>query len=497
MKLLLIDPPINSFTGFKKRGFPLGLCSLGSVVSENTDSCVDVMDADKIVDYNENVNFTDQAKCLGKYLECVNDYDNDVWKQLKKKISDNNPDLVGITTMTLQYASALRLAQLVKEINNNCLVLMGGAHASVMPELMIDWPYVDIVVKGEGEEALCEIIKRTEKKGNISYDNIPGVITKNSRNKINDPVLEINDLDSLPIPDRNLLMNIEKYSSEDMGLIMTTRGCPYKCAYCSNYTRKVRCRSIDNVIKEIQLVQAQFNTKQFLLKDDSFTVNKNRVHKFCEEIDRNNIKISWECTTRLDLIDDKLINKMKYSGCNRVAVGIESGDEQILQLINKKMNKDDIRKGVSILKKNKMFWTGYFLIGMPMESKDSIKKTVSFMNELNPPYASVGVYKPYPGTKLYDQACELEIVDTDVNNDYFFKNNPVNYFLKDPTNRSVYINGKELDQIICSVQNVFEVHNKKLSNLYKRGMSRMYLYSKDYAILIRDLKLCFRWVINK
>jgi len=495
MKLMLIDPPVNSFTGFKKRGFPLGLCSLGSVIRDNTGLSVDVMDADKIIDFDENVNFTDQAKCFERYLTCINDPKHNVWQQIRKLIFEKKPSVIGISTMTIQYASALKLAQLVKEIDSKCLVIMGGAHASVMPDLMMQWPYVDLVVKGEGEDALLEIIKRKE-AGNNLFQDIPGVIGRDFITKVHDQPCEIKDLNALPIPDRSLLMNVEKYSSEDMGLIMTSRGCPYKCAYCSNYTRKVRSRSIENVIKEICIVQSQYNTKQFLIKDDSFTVNKKRVAEFCDEIQKRKLKLNWECTTRLDLIDDDLIKKMKTSGCNRVAVGIESGDEEVLNMINKKMDKNDIRKGVEVLKKNKMYWTGYFLIGMPMESREAIKKTVEFMQELNPPYASVGVYKPYPGTKLYDKALELGIVDPDVSNDYFLKNNPVNYFLKDPLHRSIYICGAELDKIVFSVQGVFESHNKKIINLYRRAASRIYLYSKDYSIFIRDLMIGFRWILK-
>lgn len=494
MRVLLVEPPINSFTGFKKRGFPLGLCSLGTVLAEETGSYVRVLDADKIIDFSENVDFTNQRKRITTFLEGVNDLDNVVWKEIRRRIEAFKPDVVGITTMTLQYASALRVAQLVKEINRDCLVLVGGAHANVMPELIVQWPSIDAAVKGEGEHALCAIVKNHAARK--SLDGIPGVLTRQNAGPSYFPPLEVEDLDALPVPDRALLLDAEKYSSEDLGLIMTSRGCPYKCAYCSNFTRKVRYRSVEKVIEEIRQVSTTYGTRQFLIKDDSFTLKKLRVKEFSQALLDNAINIYWECTTRLDLIDDDLLSSMKKSGCNRVAVGIESGDDKILELINKKLNKEQIREKVQVLKRSGIFWTGYFLIGMPIETKESVYDTLKFMKELDPPYAAVGVYKPYPGTKLYEKAKSLDLITHDVDNDYFFRTSPVDYFIRDPRQRSIYIDLQEYDALVRSIEHEFEQHNKRVGKLVGRFISRFHVYKNDRALLLRDAKLGMKWLVQ-
>ena len=405
------------------------------------------------------------------------------------------PDIVGITTMTIQYASALQTARIVKNWKKDCIVIIGGAHASVMPRGMIDWPYTDIVVKGEGEEAFLEIIKKL-KAGDKNIGSIPGVITKDDVSDLNSAPLEIGNLDALPFPDRNALENLQNYSPEDMGLILTSRGCPYRCSYCSNFTRKTRFRSVDNILTEIVQVQKKFGTKQFMFKDDSFTLKRKRIKNFCTEIIRKKIKILWECTTRLDLIDDHLVKLMKKAGCNRIGVGVESGDEQMLEIYNKQLNKDKIRKGIEILNRNNMFWTGYFMMGLPMEHKKQMLRTLEFMKELSPPYAAIGIYKPYPGTGLFEMTEELGLVDSQVTNEHFFSTNPVDYFFKDRNHRCAYISQDELTKITNHIEREFEKSNKKFSNMLKRGLARRQLYLNSPKSFVVDLKRALKWIVT-
>ena len=494
MRILLIEPPINTFTGLLKRGYPIGLCMLAAVAKEEKVEEVKVYDVDKSHPATQGLNFTDQRLNMAAFLDAVNDLHHPIWCQIESTLQSFQPDLVGITTMTIQYASALRVAEIVKTWNRNCTVLMGGAHASVMPGIMVEWPHTDAVVKGEGEEPFRKIIQRL-RTGVKDLSGIPGVITADSFEETAVPPQEMEDLDTLPFPDRSALMHLDRYSPEDMGLILTSRGCPFRCSYCSNFSRKTRFRSVENVVEEIRRVQNDFGTIQFMFKDDSFTLSRKRVEQFCKTLLEKNIKLLWECTTRLDLMNDALVKLMKRSGCNRVGVGVESGDEEILSALNKKLTKDRIREGTDLLNRNNVFWTGYFMTGLPLEREEQMSRTLEFMSELKPPYAALGIYKPYPGTALFDLAEELGLVSSDVKNDHFFESNPVDYFIKDPHHRSVKIPEARFDEIVSKMENEFDRNNKMLRNVAKRAWARRHIYTHDYKSFAVDVIRAVRWFV--
>jgi anaerobic magnesium-protoporphyrin IX monomethyl ester cyclase len=492
MRILLIDPPTNVFTGLIKRGYPIGLCMLAAVAKQEGVEDVRVYDADKTGRAPGGLNFTDQRRNMALFLDGVNDKNHPVWQALRNRLDTLQPDIVGISTMTIQYASALRTAEIVKTWNKNCLTIMGGAHASVMPRTMIDWPYTDAVVRGEGEDAFREILRRVA-AGDYEFDSIPGVITRKSNEGKLNTYAEVADLDTLPFPDRSALIDQSHYLPEDMGLMLTSRGCPFRCTYCSNFTVRTRYRSVEHVLAEVALVQRTFGTTQFRFKDDSFTVSRKRITELCHTILNRKMKFLWESSTRLDLIDDELIRLMKRAGCNLVAVGVESGDDQMLEIYEKRLNREQIRKGTRILNRNRIFWTAYFMMGLPMEREEQINRTLTFMRELKPPYAALGVYKPYPGTKLFGHAEELGLVDARVPNDYFFNTNPVDYFLKDPHRRCVHIPHERLSTLTTEMMTAFDAWNKRLSNLLRRATARKALYMKQPKCFLIDAGRVIKW----
>lgn len=496
MRILLIEPPTNCFTRLIKRGYPIGLCSLAAIAKKEGVGDVKVYDVDRSGPPLDNLDFANQRANMARFLAGVNNTEHPVWQELRRTLEEFRPDVVGITTMTIQYASALRVGEVVKKWSKDCTVLMGGAHASVMPRTMIEWPYVDAVVKGEGEDAFREIIHRLG-CGGQDLAGIPGVITKHCLDQLDALPLEVDDPDALPFPDRSALMAVDRYSAEDMGLMVTSRGCPFRCTYCSNFSRKTRFRSVENVLAEVDQVRKAYGTTQFMFKDDSFTVNRRRVEALCKTIIERRIPFRWEATTRLDLLDDSLIRLMKKAGCNRIGAGVESGDEAMLKVYNKRLTKDQIRKAASILRRNRVFWTAYFMMALPMEREEQIHRSLQFMKELRPRYAAIAVYKAYPGTKLFTMAEELGLVDSKVDNDHFFLTNPVDYFLKDPKHRCVYIPEERLNALTAEMEREFERSNKSIPNMLRRALSRYELYLRDRRAFLVDLRRALRWRKSK
>ena len=499
MKVLLIDPPFYRFIGYYNRYFPLGLALLAAVLQKK-DHDVLIYDADSNVEPSK-MDFTRLEEDYPVYLDALKDDHHIVWQQMREKISSFNPDIVGITVWTNFAASAFKIASICKNYNKNVPVVMGGPHISTKyDEVMEICRDVDFLIRGEGEQTFPELVEyiqnnRENNSKKLSY--IKGISYRQNGKPVHNEKREfIAELDSIPFPDRNLLANKLSYDSEDMGLMMTSRGCPYSCSYCATsiWERNVRYRSIDNVLKEIEMVIDKFGTRQFTFKDDSFTVSKKRSIEFCNSLIEKNIKINWDCNTRANLVDEELLIKMKKAGCNSVKIGVETGSERILNIMNKKVTLDQYRHAAGLLRKVGIHWTGYFMMGLPSETKSEVYKTLDFMRELQPDYASLSVYEPFPGTQLYEIGLEKGLVDDKRVLDDFYNKSPKYYYVKDVNHRVDTMSGKEFDALEKEMKEEFHKYNRGISKLTKRARSRSKIYMHDPKVILSDFKKLLNWM---
>ena len=490
MKILLIEPPFNRLTGSFKRGYPYNLTCLASYVAKSGYSDIKIYDPDKKKQIY-NINILDQRKLFQQYLGLVNDTHFEVWREIEETIESYSPDLVGITTMTSQYASAMRVATIAKKVNERCHVVMGGVHPTIQGDNVVKHPCVDFVVVGEGEKGFLQLLEMLNPAKHQKIKHIPGILFQNEKGEIvetpNSTFAE--SLDEFPVPDCKYLHSLNSYTPEDFGLMLTSRGCPYKCTFCSNvWLRKVRYLSLDRLLSDIKHFQTNYNVHQFMFKDDSFTVNRKRIMEFCKEVIANKMKFSWETSTRMDLIDLELLKTMRRAGCNRVSVGVESGSERMLKLFNKKLDRKKIITGAKILQESGLFWSAYFMCGLPDETVAEMEKTYKFMLELKPNYAGIGIYKPYPGTEIFELAKASNLVNDRVENDYFFKTNPVDYFFVNTNRRSLVMDSETYNSVTQDIIVKFGKYNSKPGNLWKRVKARQQLYVRDQKQFIRDLR---------
>ena len=230
MKILLIDPPFKRLTGLVNNYFPIGLGYLAAVARKMGHE-VSIYEVDA-VRKPTSLDFAGEYKRYDDYLKIVNDRDHPIWQEIKDQIKEFQPDLVGISSMTPKIASALVVADICKEVNPDCPVVLGGAHPTVSPDQSIAYNPIDFIVRGEGEITFSRLIKKID-AGERSFGDIPGLSYKEDGNiKHNPPSEFIKELDEIPFPARDKLLNTDQYSSEDMGVILTSRGCPFKCTYC-------------------------------------------------------------------------------------------------------------------------------------------------------------------------------------------------------------------------------------------------------------------------
>jgi anaerobic magnesium-protoporphyrin IX monomethyl ester cyclase len=381
MKICLISPPYNSavksVVGVSSP--PLGLAYIASVLRQSHEV--------KIIDSNI-LNYT-----IG---------------DVERELRSFNPDVVGITSVTPSIYEAYKVAETAKKVREDCIVVLGGPHATFMPrQTMEECKYIDIIVKGEGEETTRELIENIEKGAPLN--GVKG-ITFREKNEIIDtePRPFIKNIDDIPFPSRDLLpMHLYKFNGVKYTTMLTSRGCPFKCSFCSSsrlFGGYWRGRSPENVLEEMKIVYEEYGIRNIEFIDDTFTLNQERAEKICDEIIKQGWDISWGASSRVDTLSKKLVEKMKKAGCWIIFLGIESGSQKILDAIGKRITLEQVKKAVKILKDAGIQVLGSFIIGFLQDTKETIKETIKFAKSLNLDYAEFSILTPYPGTPIFDYA---------------------------------------------------------------------------------------------
>ena len=276
---------------------------------------------------------------------------------------------------------------------------------------------VDIVIRGEGEYIMLNLVQALENQS--SLHDVKGIVFEDKNSKeivVNPEAPLIQDLDELPFPALNLLP-MEKYRLLDMDTHMTTmittRGCPMQCSFCSSaamHGKKIRERSVENIVDEIEYLKTNYDIDTIAFMDDTFTLKKRKVMAICDEILKRNIEIMWGCTSRVDTLDEKLLKKMKEAGCITIFIGVESADQQQLDNMCKNTTIAKIENAFKIAHKLKIRTIASVALGMPGDTKEIMNKTVKFVHKLKPNYAIYSLATPYPGTRFYKEAFEKNLI---------------------------------------------------------------------------------------
>jgi len=329
-------------------------------------------------------------------------------------IGERPPEIVGITAMTPYIFSAWKIAKSIKQKFPSSLVVLGGHHPSVLPEESLKKGFIDLVVIGEGEETMKEIAC-WRRAGSPNLEEIKGIAYKSEKEICyTEPRPLIEDLDELPFPARHLFDFPQRYTPSackklPVAAIFTSRGCPYRCTFChfDLFGKRFRARTPENVISEIEYLIKTYGIKEFHIGDDNFALNVERVSKFCDLLIQKKINLPWACVggIRINTVANypEIIEKMAKVGFYRTSVGIESGNQQILNNIQKDITLEQIQKAVDILRKNKVFVGGYLMIGNYGENEKTVEDTISFAKSLPLDYVQIMIATPYPGTKFYQQ----------------------------------------------------------------------------------------------
>ena len=332
-------------------------------------------------------------------------------EEIVKRVKDCG--VVGIGVLTDYYLETKDLVKKLKEAGK--IVILGGVHPSVLPKETLEETGADFLVIGEGEETIVELIKAIEKKKKV--DKIKGIAYKQKGKVIINPRRElIKDLNAVGFPDWKSI-DPRTYQKAPHGAIvknfpiapiMTSRGCPYECEFCVSpnfWCKKIRFRTPENVIEEIKYLVKNFGVKEIHFEDDNLTLIRKHVEKICKLIIENKLKISWATPNgiRADKVDEKLFRLMKKAGCYSIVLGIESGNQEILDNIKKREKLEDIENAAKAAKKVGLITQGFFIFGLPGETEETIKNSIRFAKKIRLDRAHFMLLDMLPGSELWEK----------------------------------------------------------------------------------------------
>ncbi len=324
-----------------------------------------------------------------------------------------DPEILGFSTFSSSGRSAAVISNKVKEKNPNLILIFGGYYATFNADRILrKYPSVDIIVKGEGENTIVELVDALKRKSNLK--DVQGIAYRDGNDIFSTPDRPlIKDLDSLPFPDRSLL-DVEyhsliagaKIATKKFTSIISSRGCTYRCRFCS--AQKSACnvwrpRSVENTIKELCYLSSE-GFRQFIFVDDSLTLNQKRVIKLCKSIRKEKLDIEWFCEGRVDNSSYEMLKELSQAGCKVIFLGIESASQRILDYYNKQITPQQSKKAVTTARKAGIdLIIGSFILGAPHETLEEIQNTLEFAKQLPIDFPRFNILGAYPGTDVWNE----------------------------------------------------------------------------------------------
>lgn len=395
-KILLLSPSyIDIYGNFKSaagRYFPLGLGYIASYLIHYGNHDVRLYEPEA------------QKLSLSDITDIVNDF---------------KPHIVGITCSTANFAQALQLAKMCRAISK-AKIVMGGVHVSAIPEFIIseNSEWIDCVVIGEGEKTMLELADAYQKDAELN--NIQGIIYKKD-GQINRTACRpyIEDLDSIPFPARHLIPqnlffpNMHNARYKGCVTLLTSRGCPFNCSFCAARIvsgTKYRTHSAEYVLEEMALLKKDYNARQLLITDDTFTIDHERLEKICKGMILKKLNLTWFCFAQVTTVNEKILRLMKKAGCYSIGFGLESSNEEILKRMGKPISPSKAKEAVRTANRLGIKTQAFYIFGSPGETKEQMLDTIKYSQEVNATMAFYNMLVPFPGTKEFT---------------YFFKDIPL------------------------------------------------------------------------
>ena len=457
-KIMLIEPPYYRLfkDTYSLALYPLSLGYLAGTIRKETDWSV--------MAYNAEFNPPGEAIKIRHltgdghhhYINNLRDPSGTVWRDIQSIIRDYDPTVVGISAKSQNFASASIVAKLVKSINREITVIIGGPHPSMVGAEVLNCPDVDIGVRCEGEKTIVELLNAI--KDDRSFEGIRGIFYRTDGQVVdNGPRDYIEDLDSLCFPHEaapEVLKDHDRYPLTAFMNIFTTRGCPYNCLFCGSrkiWSRKPRFRSPENVVREIKGLQ-KLGLKLIRFDDDTFGINKTHLTNLCHALIEHCPGLMWSCELHANLVDERTIALMKKAGCYNIQLGIESGNNEILKAIRKNITIEEALSACEIIKKHGIELQAFFIVGFPQETEETLRDTFEAMKKTKCDLLAYSIFTPYPGTETFDLCKEKGLIGPDFNLALYGHQSPANHF-------SIHIDAVRFRQLVDEIEKMADRKN--------------------------------------
>ena len=345
--------------------------------------------------------------------------DNYLMKQSTEEVQQLalklKPEIVGITCGSATYKKCVETAQAIKQVLPNCKVVVGGWHASYMPDSLLETPEIDYAVMGEGEAAITQLAGYIMKGDLVGAAGVAGVASRSKGGNVKNPPKFLSNMDEIPFPARHLLP-LEKYDrtieflkAKPADVMSISRGCTFNCGFCE--TKKLWgniCRSFSpqRVMAEVQDLVTKYGTKGIYFINDNFTLKKKETSEWCDLMIKSKLDLEWVCDTRVDLVSEELLEKMASAGCKTIWFGVESGSQRILEKINRHITLEQTENAFKLCRKKGIQVACSFMLGMPGETKEDLQASFRFAEKLDADWCQFNIFIAYPDSPLYREMLE-------------------------------------------------------------------------------------------
>lgn len=357
------------------------------------------------------------------------------WKETGAIIGEERPDILGLSIFTHNRFASLRVAGMAKKANPSCLTVAGGPHATHRAaQILRAFPEIDAVVVGEGEETFLELA-RLKGAGKLSdMGTVAGLAFRNGADIVLTPRRPpVRNLDSIPAPAPHLEGAIGIDLHRQLEFIITSRGCPASCRFCSSplfWGSSLRFRSPRAIVDEIRYIRDRHGLIYFSFRDDTFTADRGRVIELCKLLLAEKVHIMWNCQSRVNAVDSEMLVWMRRAGCECVQYGIESGSGKVLKILGKRITTAQMERAACLTRDAGINLSIYLITGVPGETEADVQATIRLINRMRPHDGQVSPLAYYPGTALADEAVEAgmlqkDIFETDRREGFFVRDEPV------------------------------------------------------------------------
>jgi anaerobic magnesium-protoporphyrin IX monomethyl ester cyclase len=494
--IMLIEPPFYRLykDSFSLTLYPLSLGYLAGAIKKETDWEVSVFNAD-FSPKNEPLSI---AFLVGEgfdnYLKNLNNIEAPLWQELRSVIRNKRPSVVGISSKTQNFGATRVVARICKEIDSQIKVVVGGPHPSMVRHKVLECPDIDFAVYGEGERTIIELLQVLT--GKRSLKDVHGIIYRvNGEIRETPPQKYISDLNTLTFPHEtaaDALINYEQYPPYAFDSIFATRGCPFNCFFCGSrniWSRRVRFRSPANVSAEIRKLMAR-GLRSVHFSDDTFGTNKKYLIELCNTLIKDCPGLKWGCEIHAKLVNDQIIKLMKTAGCYRITIGIESGNNYILNKIRKGFTIEEAFEAVKIIKRYKIDIGAFFMVGFPFETADMLNDTIQAIKKVKCDWIYYSIFTPYPGTEAFEYCLKHGIISEDYDYSLYNHQSPLNYFSlhmsRETFRKLCKVTEHAVDRKnyfgrlrrVASLNNLWQIQELGFKELLKRGLQ--IVFKKTY-----------------